>query len=556
MNRRRFLHAGASLGAVGAVAPAWALRGFGWEPDLVLRGGTLFDGTGAPGRIADVAVSAGRVVAIGRVTETGTVELDLRGLALAPGFIDIHSHADLSLLVEPRAESRVRQGVTLEVVGQDGTSILWSESEARRRDESYRERYGVELGFSDLGGFFARLERTPPAVNVASMVGHGSVRAWVVGGADRPATASEIARMRALVRGALAQGAVGLSSGLEYTPGAFASRAELVELAGELVGTGYPYASHLRNEDDELLAALEECLQVGRRAGVPVQVSHLKAQGRRNYWKAEVALATVEAARLDGLDVHFDRYPYLAYATGLSNLFPAWARAGGGLVERLGDPAAAPALKDAARDKVALLGDWDAVQVTSTGEATAWARGQKLGELAAERGVDPYRLAVELLVANRGSVGMIGYGMSEENTARFLAHPLGLVCSDGGAYAPYGPLSDLAPHPRAYGSFPRLLGRYVRDSRVLSLESAIHKVTGMPARKLGLTDRGRVALGAHADLVAFDPATVADRATFDRPHRYPVGIPHVVVNGRLTIRDGEQTGQLAGRPLRGRGARP
>jgi N-acyl-D-amino-acid deacylase len=553
LDRRAFLRHGVVAGAAGLAAPHVLIARAG-APELVLRGAVLADGSGGPLRAADVAVSGGRITAVGVVQETGLQELDLRGLVLAPGFIDIHSHADLNLLVEPRAESRIRQGVTLEVVGQDGSSILWSEAEARRRAERYRSAYGVEMGFRDLGGFLDHLDRNPAAVNVASMVGQGTLRGFVVGFDDRPATPAEVDRMRGMVREALAQGAVGLSSGLEYTPGGFASRDEVAALARELAGSGYPYASHIRNEDDTLLSAVEEALQVGRMAGVPVQVAHLKAQGRRNYWKAEVALSMIEAARADGLDAHFDRYPYVAYATGLTNLFPSWAREGGTrtFLRRLDDPASADRIQAFARDKVALLGDWDAVQISATGASTAWARGRRLGELARERGEDPYELALTLLRAGDGSIGMIGFGMSEENTERILAHHLGMVCSDGGAFAPYGPLSGGSPHPRGYGTFPRLLGRYVRERGVLSLEAAVHKITGMPAAKLGLTDRGIVRRGAVADLVAFDPDTVQDRATFESPHRYPAGIVHVLVNGEITIRNEEQTGVLAGRSVRGR----
>jgi N-acyl-D-amino-acid deacylase len=555
MNRRTFVRVGGAVGIGGLAAPAVLVASRARRADLVLRGAVLVDGTGSPGRTADVAVTGDRITAVGRVAETGLVEIDLRDHVLAPGFIDIHSHTDLSLLVEPRAESRIRQGVTLDVTGQDGSSILWSETEALERDARHRERYGVGLGFRDLDGFFRRLERTPATIHVASMVGHGTVRGLVVGLDDRPATDAEIERMRALVGEALDQGAVGLSSGLEYTPGGFADRDELTALAEVLRGTGYPYASHMRNEDDDLLGALEECLHVGRMAGVPVQVSHLKAQGRRNYWKADAALAAIDAARAAGLDVDFDRYPYVAYATGLSNLFPAEARAGGTarFLSRLTDPDEGPGWERAARDKIALLGDWDAVQITSVGSTTEWARGRRLGSLAAERGMDPYGLTLELLMENGGSVGMIGFGMGEENTAAVLAHPRSMVCSDGGSYAPYGPLSTGRPHPRAYGSFPRLLGHYVRDTGALSLEQAVHKITGRPAAKLGLDDRGVVRVGAFADLVAFDPTRVADGATFDDPHRYPTGIPLVVVNGVVTLRDGEQTGARAGRPVRGAG---
>ena len=559
MKRRDFLACGtaglAGLAGLGRPAAPWvaATRG---RQTLVVRNGTIHDGTGGPPRSGDIAVDGDRITAVGEVAATGAVEIDARGMAVAPGFIDIHSHADLSLLVNPRAESRVRQGVTVEVVGQDGSSIgPWSDGTFELTRDRYRRDFDVEIDFRDVGGFLDRIDRERPAVSVASMVGHGAIRGLVVGGADRPATASEIERMRALVREALASGAVGLSTGLEYTPGSFAGLDELVALAGELRGTIYPYASHMRNEDDRLLAALEETLHVGRVAGVAVQVSHLKAQGERNHWKADAAFAAIEAARAAGVDVHFDRYPYVAYATGLSNLFPASARAGGTarFLERLADPETGPALARACRDKIALLGSWDAVQITRIGGPNAAARGRRLGELAAELGEDPYHLTVRLLRDAGGSVGMIGFGMSEDNTERMLAHPLGMVCSDGGAYAPYGPLSRSSPHPRGYGSFPRVLGHYVRERGAMSLESAVHKMSGLPARKLGLRDRGVLRVGAVADIVVLDPDTVRDRATFDDPHQYPEGIGHVVVSGVHTIRDGEQTGQLGGRAVRGTG---
>ncbi len=550
MDRREFLQAGTvvSLGSLSGVRP------LGWwrAPDLVLRGAVVFDGSGAPGLEADVAVVGDRIQAVGRVPERGTLEIDLKGKALSPGFIDIHTHADRPLLNNPRAENSVLQGITLEVGGQCGGSPgPLAPEDARRARERYRELHGVEVDLSTLGGFFDALEAVPPSVNATSMVGHGTVRGLVMGNDDRPATEEELARMRALVADALAQGAVGFSSGLEYTPSGFASKEELVELAGALRGTGYPYASHMRNEDDELLAALEEALHVGRLAGVPVQVSHLKAQGERNWWKGPVALELLEEVRASGVDVHYDRYPYVAYATGLSNLFPSWARAGerGAFVQRLQDPEALPSLEAYARAKVAQLGSWNSVQISSVSGENAWARGLRLGDAARERGVDPFELAVTLLVNAGGSVGMIGFGMSEENTARILSHPLGMVCSDGSVYTPD---SGGSPHPRSFGTFPRVLGHYVREEGVMPLETAIHKMTGMPAAKIRLTDRGFLRPGAYADLVGFDPATVSDRATFEDPRRYPEGIELVVVNGVVTVREGEMTGELAGRPVRGR----
>jgi len=549
MDRREFLHAG----AVVSLASLSGLKPLGrWQAsDMVLRRATVFDGTGAPGIEADVAILGDRIQAVGRIPERGALEIDLAGRALAPGFIDIHTHADLPLLSNPRAENSVLQGITLEVGGQCGGSPgpLGAEG-ARAARERYRKRYGVEVDLTTLGGFFQALEEIPPSVNAACMVGHGTIRGLVVGSEDRPATAEELARMRALVAEAMAQGAVGFSSGLEYTPSGFASREELVELARALQGTGYPYASHMRNEDDGLLAAVEEALHVGRLAGVPVQISHLKAQGERNWWKASVILELLEEVRASGVDVHFDRYPYVAYATGLSNLFPNWAKAGGNgaFVGRLQDPEVRPGLEAYAREKVAQLGSWNSVQISSAGGDNAWVRGRRLGDAARERGLDPFDLALNLLVEGGGRVGMIGFGMSEENTSLILSHPLGMICSDGSVYAPD---SGGSPHPRSYGTFPRVLGHYVRDQRVMPLETAIHKMTGMSAAKIQLRDRGVIRPGAYADLVAFDPGTVADQATFDDPRQYPVGIEMVVVNGVVTVRDGEMTGELAGRPVRG-----
>ncbi|MFC1660036.1 amidohydrolase family protein [Gemmatimonadota bacterium] len=554
MDRREFLQASAVLSAA-------SFSGLGRNPgrqaaDLVLRGATVFDGTGAPGIEADVAVRGDRIVAVGRIPDRGLEELDVRGRALAPGFIDIHTHADLPLLANPKAENRILQGITLEIGGQCGGSPgPWSEEDFQATRVRYREVYGVEIDFRDLGGFFRALERTPPSVNAACMVGQGTIRGLVVGSDDRPATDEEIARMRSLVADALAQGAVGLSSGLEYTPSGFASREELVELARALQGTGYPYASHMRNEDDGVLAAVEEALHVGRLAGVPVQISHLKAQGERNWWKASVILELLEEARESGIDVHYDRYPYVAYSTGLSNLFPNWAKSGGNaaFLARLEDPDVLPALEVYAREKVAQLGSWNSVQITSTRtEANGWIRGRRLGDAAREKGEEPFAMAVRLLNEEGGSVGMIGFGMSEENTDRVLSHPLGMVCSDGSVYAPAGPLSGGSPHPRSYGTFPRILGHYVRDKGVMSLETAIFKMTGMPAKKLRLEDRGLIRPGGFADLVAFDPTTVEDTATFTDPHRYPEGIETVIVNGVITVRECALTGELAGRPIRGR----
>lgn len=513
--------------------------------DLVIRGGTVFDGTGAPGREADIAIDGARIAQIAsKIAERGRDEIDARGLAVAPGFIDVHSHGDGSLSADPRLESLVRQGITTIVVGQDGSS----QATGAARSASDEER-----GYDSFAAFFTAIDAAQPSVNIASMIGLSSVRGAVVGANNRPATAAELQRMRALVERALAEGACGASSGLEYTPGAFASQAELIELCKPLTARGLPYATHMRNEDDRLLDSIDESIAVARGVRCPLQISHLKTQGPRNWSKLDTVFARIDAARKDGLDVAFDRYPYIAYQTGLTNLFPVWSRDGGtaAFLARLDSGSVAPRIKAETLAKVELIGGWDHVQVSGVrSDEDRSAEGQRLGRYAQSLGRDPYDVAVGLLQRNRAGVNMVGFAMSEDNLERILAHPLGMVCSDGGAFATEGPARRGFPHPRGLGTFPRVLGKYVRERKALTLPQAIHKMTALPASRVKLRDRGRLTRDLTADVVVFDPARVADRATFDQPFQYPEGIALVMLNGTIQLRDGQRSETRTGRALR------
>ena len=542
MDRRSFVSRAATASAVllGAPALVGVRRA---DHDLILRGGVIIDGTGNPRFSADLAVTSDRIARIApRIPGIAKREIDVRGLVVAPGFVDIHSHGDGSLFEDPLMESIVRQGVTTIVVGADGSSR--APSGGADADDA--------AGFRAL---LARLDQLRPGANVGSCVGLGTVRGVVVGNDDRPATPDELRRMVALVDGALAGGALGASSGLEYTPGAFASREELVALCRPLAARRLGYHTHMRNEDDRLVEAVEESIEVARGAGCALQISHLKVQGPRNWGKLDTVFERLAEARAGGVDAAFDRYPYLAYQTGLANLFPIWSRDGGTgrFLARLDDPATAARVRTETLDKVALIGGWENVQVTSVAapEDKA-AEGKRLGSWAAERGEDAYALTVAMLRRNRGDVGMIGFAMSEENLERILRQEWGMVASDGGSLATSGPAHRGVPHPRGAGSFARVLGRYVRERKVLTLEQGVRKCSALPASRMRITDRGALAEGLYADVAVFDPDTIADRADFADPFQYAVGVKATLVNGGIAFLDGER-GPRAGRAVRARG---
>lgn len=498
--------------------------------DVLLRGGRVLDGSGAPATVADVGIRDGRIVEIGDLgTRTAADTVDVTGHVVAPGFIDPHTHGRERLRDIPTADNLIRQGITTIVDGNDGSSPL------------------------PLGPFLDSLALWDVAPNVALFVGHGSVRRQVMGTANRPATPDELAAMEALVRQAMADGAVGLSSGLFYVPGSFAPTEELVALARVAHAAGGIYSSHMRNEDDSVLAAVTETLRIGRETGIPVLISHHKVGGRRNYGRTVQSLALMREARDAGVTVAFDQYPYTASHTSIASIIPAWARADDGLEGHLARAATRQRVLDEMQAFVAMRfsNDPSKIQLARCGFDATLA-GRTLADVLAARrtAVSPEAISALILeLVRRGGCSAIFHSFDEGDVERLLASPYGMIGSDGALVA-FGVSS---PHPRAYGTYPRVLGRYVRERRVISLEEAVRRMTSAPASMLGLADRGRLQPGAVADLVVFDPATVADRATFEAPHQYPVGIPHVFVSGVAVVRNGEVTGARPGVVLRGRG---
>lgn len=520
--------------------------------DLVVAGGRVCDGTGRPLFDADVGVRDGRIARLGDLsTARAARRVDARGRVVAPGFIDMHSHSDESVLVNPRLESALRQGVTTVVAGNCGGSSAPAVGLAAEELERDIARFDLERTWTSFGEYLDAIEKHGTAVNFCSLAGHGTLRHAVIGGERRPPTAGELAAMKAVLASCLEEGAIGLSTGLVYPPSSYAELDEVVALAEVAARYGGLYASHMRNEGDRLFEAVDEAIAVGRRSGARVEISHHKAAGQRNWGKVKRSLAMIAAAREEGLAVMADQYPYTASSTGLGVVIPGWAHEGGtgALVERLRDPAVRRRIRDEATETERR---WDAI-VMARARRNRELEGKSVAAIAAARGVDPLEAACDLLVAEEGKVAIVIHSMHEDDVQEVMRAPFVCVGSDSSAAAPYGPLSEGKPHPRAYGTFPRILGRYVRELEVLSLEEAVRKTTSLTASQVGLRDRGVVAEGCWADLVVFDPLTVADTATFQDPHRYPVGIDTVIVNGKVQLADGEVAPELYGRVLRLRG---
>ncbi len=528
--------------------------------DLLLRNARIVDGTGNPWFFGDVGVAEGRIVTVGDSTGwPARRTIDVAGAVLSPGFIDLHTHSDFTLPRFPRAEAMLRQGVTTQVVGNYGFSPFPVQRDRLELLRSYAAFIdaGLLWEWDDAAGYIEHLQRLPLAVNVALQVGHGTVRIAVMGFDNRSPTPSELGAMERLVGQAFEQGAFGISSGLIYVPGSYSRTDELVALARVAKRYKGFYSSHVRGEGDTLIAAIDEALTIGRLADVPIQLSHHKAVGKRNWGRVATTLSMLDQARAEGRDVLADQYPYTAGSTTLTALMPPWAMEGGveAMLGRLQAPDSRARIlaeikgngQGAAADSQREF-DPEVIMISHVPEGpNKWCEGMMLTDIAAKRDEHAVETAMFLLERERGAVQMIVFAMSEDDVRRVMQHPAVAIASDGWTLSP---AAGGKPHPRSYGTYARVLGRYVREERVLSLEEAVRKMTSLPAQRLGCYDRGLIRPGCIADLVIFDPDRVAERATFRDPHKYCDGVTHVLINGQVVIEEGEDTGATTGSVLK------
>jgi N-acyl-D-amino-acid deacylase len=558
ISRREFLKyssrltAAAGLGGCGIILKGCRTK---QEFDLVIKGGLIYDGEGREAFQADIGIVGNNIQEIGRISSIkGKAVIDANGLSICPGFIDVHDHTDISLLINPKAESHVRQGITTVVSGNCGASPFPIAEEIYDEIKAnYQEQFQLDLTWSDLKGFLLRLEKTGMALNYATLVGHGTIRGAVMGFHDRPSKTDELLKMKTLLEENIINGAVGFSTGLEYAPGSFAPANEITELCYVVSRLNGVYATHMRSEGDFLMESLEESIDVSRKTGVSLEISHFKVAYPPNWHKIDDAIAKVEEAKQEGIDIACDRYPYIAGSTGLSFYMPLWARQGttDEFLSRLKDPTVETRLREYVDKQEKKLGSWDKVLIS---DVVTDKNKQFVGMsvLQAQKHVekDAFEFMRDILIEERGRVGMVTFMMKEENLKKILAHPLVGIGCDGSAMAPYGPLGEGKPHPRSYGSFPRVLGKYVRDEKIISMTQMIKKITSNPAKKFGFEKRGVLQTGYNADIVIFDEANVIDQATFEQPHQYSRGIEYVLVNGQVVINREEHTGNLPGQVLR------
>jgi N-acyl-D-amino-acid deacylase len=524
------------------------------EMDVIVRGALIADGSGAPAFEGDLAISNDVIEAVGDIgARRATAELDGSGLVAAPGFIDMHSHSDYTLPTDPRSLSKVSQGVTTEVVGNCGDTPAPLEDEHREEWILSKAFTPGELSWdwNSFGGFLEKLGQRGLGVNVFPLVGQGAIRNAVMGTENRRPSAKEAVRMEELLARSMAEGALGLSTGLLYPPGAYSDTAELVRLAEVASQAGRFYFSHIRGEGSTLLAAIEEAIAVGRKANLPVQISHLKALGRKNWAKYDEALGLVDEARAEGLDVVFDLYPYVAANTVVTALLPTWVLADGisATLARLQEPRLREQIGAEMLELEILSGsEWHEIVIGGCRAYPDYA-GKSVRQLADEAGEMPLDWVLDFLVRSQGAADIIIFTQSEDNVCKGLSHPVATVGTDGLGLAVSGPLAEGRPHPRSYGTYPRVLGHYVRDVKLFSLEEAVRKMSGGPAERLRLRNRGRLRPGFKADIVLFNADTIDDMCEYAQPPRYARGIAYVLVNGKVVFDHGEHTGALPGRIL-------
>ena len=531
--------------------------------DLLIRGGKIVDGFGRAAYNADVAIKDDRIVKIGDLSKaTAARTIDARSLVVAPGFIDMLGQSETYLLIDPRANSKVMMGVTTEITG-EGESIAPINDRQIKEQEDFLRRFNLTIDWRTLDQYFKRLEKQGSGVNLGTFVGATQVREYVIGYDDRPPTPQELDQMKKLVAEAMRDGALGLSTSLQYVPARFAKTAELVELAKVAHQYGGIYATHQRSEANTIDASLDEVFEIAQKAQIPVEIWHLKTAYKKNWGRMAHVLARIKQARDRGLDVTADIYPYIAGSTALSACLPPWALEGGTekMLNRLRDPQTRLRLKkEIAEDQT----EWENIYLGSGGPGGVLIgsvvnreleplQGKRISEIAEQQKKDPLDVVFDLILADKGQTGAIYFMMSEADMRAAMQSPFVSFCTDSGARATDGPLAGSKSHPRGWGSYPRILGHYVREEKLLSLEAAVHKMTGAPAARVGLCDRGLIREGMFADITVFDPAKVIDRATFESPNQYPTGIEYVLVNGKVSVDKGQRTPALAGRVLRGRG---
>ena len=547
------------------VFPVFALAD---EPafDLVITNGHIIDGTGSPWYSGDIGIRDGHIAAIGNLSAaTRKQTLDAHGKVVAPGFIDMLGQSEMTVLVDPRLPSKIYQGITTEITGEGGSAAPLNDAIIHADRPGY-EHYRINPDWRTFRQFFARLEKQGLGINMASYVGATQVRRMVLGDADVQPTPAQLDQMKALVREAMRDGAAGVSTSLMYAPAPFAKTDELIALAKEASQFGGIYATHMRNESDSVLESIDEAVRIGREAHIPVEIWHFKTAGKRNWGRMPELIARVNKARAEGVDVEADTYAYTAWFNSMSAFIPAWAHDGGDakLIERLKDPATRSRIR---KDMETPSPDWDNEWQEIRGPedvmisvvqnpALKQYQGKRLSEVAKLLNKDPMDTLFDLLIEDKAFTNCAVFGMSEPDVALALQQPWVSIDNDSSGTSPEGILGEEHPHPRAYGTFPRILRKYVREETKLTLEDAIHKFSALPAQRMRLTDRGVLKQGMWADVVVFDPGTVHDVATFDNPNQLSQGMEYVLVNGVPVIEEGKMTGKLPGKVLRGPGYTP